>query len=204
MIATAPGGLLVPIVEGQSEERSIGLLFRRTLRETFETYDIDVARPFRVKRNRVVREGELERSILQAERSRAGAVAIFVLLDADTDCPALLGRELRQRAAVQTDLPVSVVLPKIEIEAWILAGIESVRGVRGIRADAEPPDDPEAVRDAKGALSRMMNGARGYVATDDQPAFFSQLDLRLVATRAPSFTKFERDLASALGIGGKA
>jgi Domain of unknown function (DUF4276) len=190
------GGLIVPIVEGQSEERSIGVVLRRLLHEQIDAYDIQVARPFRVKRNRVVREGELERSILQAERSRAGASAIMILLDADIDCPATLGDVLRNRASKQTSLRVSVVLPKVETEAWILAGIESVRGVRGIRDDAVAPDDPEQVRDAKGALSALMTGSRGYVATDDQPAFFSQLDLNLVASRSPSFAKFSRDLTA--------
>ena len=80
---------------------------------------------------------------------------------------------------------------KVEIEAWILAGIDSVRGLRGIRADAEPPSDPEIIRDAKGALSRLMEGSRGYVATDDQPAFFGALDLDLRVLRAVSRMRAE-------------
>ncbi len=196
MSTGSTASLLVPIVEGQSEERSIGVLLRRILHEQVNVYDIQVARPFRVKRNRVVRGGELERTVLQAERSRIGASAILILLDADSDCPATLAPQLRQRASQQTTLPVSVVLPKVETEAWILAGIESLRGVRGIEDYAAAPDDPEAIRDAKGALSGLMVGSRGYVATDDQPAFFSQLDLDLAASRSPSFGKFRRDVAS--------
>jgi hypothetical protein len=88
-------------------------------------FDVEVARPFRVKRNRVVRPEELERSIIQAQRTRPGASAILVILDADADCPATLSGELRARASQATALRVSVVLPKVEIEAWILAGIES-------------------------------------------------------------------------------
>lgn len=190
--------MIVPIVEGQSEERSIGVLTRRILHD-LEIFDLEIARPFRVKRNRVVRHGELERTIIQAERSRPGASAIMVILDADTDCPASLASELRKRGSLETSLVLSVVFPKVEIESWILAGIESVRGVRGIRADAAPPTDPETVRDAKGALSRLMEGSRGYVATDDQPAFFSALDLGLAASRSPSLDKLCRDLAVIAG-----
>lgn len=190
--------MIVPIVEGQSEVRSIGVLIRRVLHD-MEVYDVEVARPLRVKRHRVVRDGELENSITQAERSRPGASGIIVLLDADDDCPATLGLRLRARGEASTGLAVRVVLPKVESEAWILAGIDSVRGVRGIRTDARPPVDPEGVRDAKGALSRLMEGSRGYVATDDQPAFFKALDLSLVASRAPSFVKFQRDVASLSG-----
>ena len=128
----------MPIVEGQSEERSVGVLLRRMLGE-LDVYDVSVARPFRVKRNRVVRPEELERAIKQAVRSRSGASAVLVMLDADEDCPATLAPELLQRGAQATTVPVRVVLPKVETEAWILAAIESVRGKRGIREDAEPP-----------------------------------------------------------------
>lgn len=188
-------GVLVPIVEGQSEEHGVGVLLRRMFGE-LHVHDIEVARPFRIKRNRVVRPGELERAIAQAVRSRAGATAVIVLLDADDDCPAKLAPELVERSIKVTELPVRVVLPKIETETWILAAIESVRGQRGIREDAEPPADLESVRDAKGALSDRMSGTRGYVATDDQPALLSTMDLSLAAHRSPSFAKLKRDVAS--------
>lgn len=187
--------MIVPIVEGQSEVRAIGVLIRRVLHEAAH-FDVEVARPFRVKRQKVVRDGELERAITQAERSRSGASALLIMLDADRDCPATVGQELRARGEAHTALRVRVVLPKVESEAWILAGIDSVRGVRGIRADAQAPADPEAVRDAKGALTQLMEGTRGYVPTDDQAAFFDRLDLELVAARSPSFAKFRRDVAS--------
>ena len=145
-----------------------------------------------------MRPGEIERTIVQAVRSRPGATAILVVLDADDDCPVDVAADLMARAGGETELPVRVVVPKVEIEAWVLASIESVRGVRGICEDAAVPLDPEAIRDAKGALSRLMDGARGYVATDDLPAFFAAIDLDEAATRSPSFAKFRRDIASAV------
>jgi len=187
--------VIVPLVEGQSEERAMALLMRRVLHEV-EVFNLPVARPFRVKRQRIVREGELERSITQAERSRAGASSVFVVLDADDDCPAELAAGLLDRAHAQTDLPVRVVLPKVEIEAWVLAAIDSVRGVRGVRLDAMPPADPEGITDAKAAITRLMAGRRGYVAVDDLPAFVDAIDLALVASRSPSFAKFRRDIQS--------
>jgi hypothetical protein len=191
--------VIVPVVEGQSEERAIGILMRRVLHE-MGVFDLQVARAFRVKRQRVVREGELERSIVQAERSRSGASSVFIVLDADEDCPADLAAHLLARARIQTDLQVRIVFPKVEIEAWILAAVDSLRGVRGIRTDAQPPDDAEAVRDAKGAITRLMEGTRGYVATDDLPAFVDALDLALGGARSPSFAKFRRDMQSLVEI----
>ena len=82
----------------------------------------------------------------------------------------------------------------MEIEAWILAAIESVRGARGIRSDAQPPADVESVRDAKGALTNRMAGARGYVATDDMPAFFATMDLDIAESRSRSMGKFIREV----------
>lgn len=121
---------------------------------------------------------------------------MFIVLDGDEACPADLGLILLQRARAQTNLAVRVVLPKVEIEAWILAGVDSLRGVCGIRGDAEPPPYPETIRDAKGALTRLMEDRRGYVATDDLPALVEQLDLDLTQERSPSFAKFRRDLTS--------
>lgn len=175
----------------------MGVLLRRMLLD-LQASHMGVARPFRVKRTSVVRPQELERAVTQAAK-RPGATSILVLLDADKDCPAKLAAELLPRCERTIELPVAVVLAKVETEAWILAAVESVRGVRGIRGDAEPPADPEGVRDAKGVISSLMEGSRGYLATDDQPALLAQLDLALAAERSPSFEKLKRDLVRLAG-----
>lgn len=185
--------VLVPLVEGQSEERALGVLLRRLI-AAGDAPETEIARPFRVPRNKVVREGELERAVAQAVRSRSGATAVLIVLDADEDCAAELAPTLVLRGGTASQLPIGVVLPTVEIEAWILAAIESVRGVRGIRSDAQPPADVESVRDAKGALTHRMAGARGYVATDDMPAFFARMDLDLAESRSPSMGKFVREV----------
>jgi hypothetical protein len=86
---------IVPIVEGQSEVVSIPILLRRLLHRSGH-YELEVARPFRVKRNRVVRPGELEKALVLATRSRPGAAAVVVVLDADDDCAELVDLELAQ------------------------------------------------------------------------------------------------------------
>jgi hypothetical protein len=50
---------IIPIVEGHAEIGSIPVLLRRL-------GIVEVARPFRVKRNKVVKPGELERAVGQA------------------------------------------------------------------------------------------------------------------------------------------
>jgi hypothetical protein len=176
---------LISIVEGHAEEASIPILLRG--------FGVDAGQPFRVHRNKVVKPGELERAIQQAVRSRQNATAVLVLMDADDDCPARLGPALLARARTVTHLPVSVVLAMREVEAWFLGGIESLRGFRGIAADAVWDDDPERPRGAKGRVEELM-GRRGYVDRVDQPALMARLDIQAARLRCPSLDKLLRDL----------
>ena len=178
---------LVSVVEGFAETESIPILLRRA------GVLVPVARPFRVKRNKVVKAGELERALTQAIRDRPDPSAVLVLLDADDDCPAQLGPALLQRARSVTHLPVSVVFAVRELEAWFLGGIESLRGHRGIAGDAAWEDDPERPRGAKGRVEEMMRG-RTYLDVDDQPALMAAIDVAAARSRCPSLDKLLRDL----------
>jgi len=161
-----------------------------------------VARPFRVKRTRVLRPGEIERAIRQAVRSRRGVKAVLVLLDAADDDPAEIEPALLQRCRTETTLPVAVVLACRELEAWFLGAKESLRGVRGIRADAATPAAPETIRGAKERLSRNMDGGWRYVEVDDQPAPAQRFDVSAAAERCPSFRRLRRAVAQLVeGIG---
>jgi hypothetical protein len=111
--------LIVPIVEGQGEVEAVPILLRRVLHSQ-TAYSVDVRRPIRVKRNQVVKPGELERAI-ELAALQPNCRAILILLDADDDCPAVLGPELLLRAqAARPDVPCSVVLAKSEFEAWFV------------------------------------------------------------------------------------
>ena len=180
---------IVPIVEGHSEIGSVPILLRHMLQRA-GIYELEVAKPFRVKRDRVVRSDELEKAVVFASRARAGAAAILVLLDADDDCPAELGAQLAERCARATALPTLVVLASRELEGWFLGAKESLRGVRGIRSDASAPENPESIRGAKERLSSNMAENRRYLAVDDQPAFAERMDLDLAQARCPSFARF--------------
>ncbi len=91
-----------------------------------------------------------------------------------------------------------VVLAKAEYEAWFLATAGSIAGRRGIRADATPPSDPEAIQDAKGWLRDRMRPRR-YRATLDQAALTAVSEME-AARRAPSFDKLVGDLTSLLEV----
>lgn len=189
---------IVPIVEGQGEVESVGILLRRIGEWIAPGVHFGIARPIRVQRAKVVRPGEIERAIELAARSPSQPAGILVLLDADDDCPRDLAPSLLTRARHQRgDRSIRVVLANREFEAWFLAAAESIAGVRGLQPDLSSPPDPESIRDAKHWLSDHMPAGRSYRPVLDQPPLTARFDLAM-ARRAPSFDKLCRDIASML------
>jgi hypothetical protein len=183
---------IIPIVEGFSEVESLPIILRRLL-HSWEQYNITIGRPVRVRRNQVVKPNELERRVELAVR-RPHCRAIIITLDADDDCPKILGTNLLARAN-QTGhgMPISVVLAKSELESWFVGSVESLHGVRGITANVCSPCDPERIRDAKGFITQAMGG-RNYSETYDQPALAAKFDVNQALRNCRSFKKFYNDL----------
>ena len=178
-----------PVVEGHGELQAVPVLLRR-LRNAAQTYNIDVNAPIRRKRSELVQEAGLRRSIRLA-RLQQGCRAILVLFDSDDDCPAELGPRLQQWAHdAAAPIPCVVVMAQREYEAWFLAAIESLRGVRGVRDNAESHPDPETPRDAKGQLEARMRPSHSYSETADQAALSARLDISTVYGKCRSFRKF--------------
>lgn len=171
---------------------SVPLLLRRIFAQ-LQMFHVTVGRPFRVKRDRIVKEGAIERTVEQLLRDRENVGGILVILDADDDCPAELGPELLRRCKQVTGLPVAVVIANKEFEAWFLGAKESLAGTRGVVANAVAPQNPEDIRGARERLSQNMRGRR-CVSVDDQPAFAVQFDMNLARDRCPSFDKLLRDV----------
>lgn len=188
---------LVSIVEGKGEVEAVPVLLRRIFDE-MGVYEVTVTRPFRVKRNRVVRPGEIERAVRLAISDRTDAAGLLLILDADDDDPAVLGSQLLKRCkSALPDMPVAVAIAQREFEAWFLGSKESLRGKRSIRTDAVSPDRPEAIRGAKEHLSQNMEESR-YLPVDDQPALAEYMDMEMARKRCPSFDKMFRDIGRLL------
>lgn len=183
---------ILAIVEGQSEVQAIPVLLRRLL-ERMDRPEVGVAQPFRVKRTQVVRPGEIERALEQGIRARGDLTAILIVLDADDDPPERLETSLLARCRAATRLPCAVVAATCELEAWFLGSKDALRGICGIRQNANAPDHPEEIRGAKERLSRNMEG-RHYVPVIDQPKLAARMDLERALQRCASF----RRLATAL------
>lgn len=187
-------GSIVSIVEGHGEVKALPALLYKLL-EHFEASDVQVASPIRIPRGKLVSPGELERALELAQRRRKNAGAILVLIDADKDCPALIGSDLLKRARKAIHLPVAVVLAKKEFETWFLGCLERFRGFMGIPCDVSAPHRPEDLG-GKGTLERFMGGV-DYLPRIHQVDFVRKMepeDLALCQKRCPSFKKLTRDV----------
>ncbi len=180
------------IVEGEGEVASAPILIRRFLEKRGHYFEI--RRPFRVPRGKLVKPDEISRAVEAVARQTGEGAPILVLLDADDDCIAERSQSMTTAAkAARSDRQISIVLANREFESWFLAAIDSLRGKGGVRVDAECSGNPEAIRDAKGALRQLMATSR-YSPTVDQAALASLVDLDLVRSRSQSFDKPCREL----------
>lgn len=187
------------VAEGKGETVAVPVLLRRIAGVVAPGLSLKVT-VFRQGRQQVVKKPNFEHIIDLAARRIGQAGLLLVLLDADTDCPAQLGPELVQRAMdARPDRTARVVLAKTEYEAWFVAAAESIAGKRGFRADMIAPDDPEAIRDAKGWLMRHMATGRTYRPSADQASLTATFDMT-AARSAPSFDKLWRDVAAELRL----
>lgn len=194
---------IASIVEGHGEVKAVPILLRRIAERVAPARAIDVLPPIRVRRQRFLKRGELERNVELAARRAGPGGCVLILIDAEGDCPAELAPEILRRARVaRSDRVIRVVLAKTEYEAWFLAAVESIAGMRGIAESVEPQREPESIRGAKERLRGLMPGQQPYSETIDQPALTAILDLD-AARAAPSFDKLWRDVSSLLTEPGR-
>ena len=185
------------IVEGHGEVTAVPVLIRRIAALRDPGLYVEIPLPIRIKRDKFLRKRrELERSVLLATAKAGPRGGVFILIDADADCPATLGpRLLKETTDARRGFPISVVLAKHEYESWFLAAARSLRGRRGLPSDLEPPDDPEAIRGAKEWLSSRIAGPRSYSPTVDQAGLSQAMDLEACRT-TDSFDKCYREIVA--------
>lgn len=185
---------IIPIVEGHGEVEAVPILIRRMFMHLGFSLP-EIAKPIRVPRNLMVKDYELERALRLACHKLKQPGCILILADADDDCPKDLGPGLLKRATkLQINVPVFVAVANKEYEAWFLASVVSLRGFRGIKLDAKPPQYPESIRGAKQYLTELMVGGGRYSPRVDQPAFTDRFDISEALKHCPSLNKLKREL----------
>jgi hypothetical protein len=190
--------VLVCVVEGKGEVAAAPNLCARILRHlgAFDwRVDEDVIRQPRSKLVderklsplRPCRTDGVERAIALAEKRRPGGV--LLLCDADDDCPASWSASVSGAAACSA--PVAAVMAVREYETWLLLNQQPAALVQ-----ANVPF-PERIRDAKGALARIIPG---YLPTTHQLEQTRKLDIPAVRARSRSFDKLVRAVAGLCGM----
>ena len=190
--------IIQPIVEGHGEVGAIPVLLRRFLADA-GVHDIGVGKPIRRKRSELVQEATVRRSVrLALLQPECGG--ILIVFDSDDDCPRNLAPQIEAWARIETGgIPCGVVMANREYEAWFLASLEALRGVRGIVADASSHAAPEAPRNAKGELRRHMIPGRGYSESVDQAAMTARLDFGAAYRGCRSFRKMVKAFGEVVG-----
>jgi Domain of unknown function (DUF4276) len=177
-----------PIVEGDGEVNALPVLLRR-LCKMASAYSLNVNPPIRRPRSELVRENGVRKTVRLA-RKQHDCAGILILCDSDDDCPKDLAPNVQAWGQAEASpLPCYVVMATREYEAWFLATIESLRGVRGILADATSYAPPESPRSASEELRRMMQPNRGYSKPVDQPALTAKFDMAIAYQRCRSFRR---------------
>jgi hypothetical protein len=193
---------IAAIVGGRGEKEAVPILFRRIAGDLDPGLVVNVDPVLPVPESRLLKAGELERSVELAARNVGRHGGIFILMDCDWRdiCPkddALVWLSRARRA--RPDMEISLVFANKEYEAWFIAAAESLRGKRGLAEDLTADPDPERIRGAKEWLSDHMPRNRPYNPTIDQPALTALFDMQ-AARRADSFDKCYREIVRLLTV----
>ena len=194
---------ILPIVEGHGEVEAVPIALRRIGSELLDIASVEVMKPIRIKRGRLVKREHLGRAIgyalLKLQESASEEGAILVLLDGDGEPPCILGPRVQSMAnELRADADVFCVIAHLEYETWFVAAAESLveSGDLVLREGEAYPEDPEGQALRKGWIEKRLRDQRsGYSPTVDQPRFTAKMDLRACRSRSPSFDKLCRELA---------
>ena len=195
---------VVPIVEGHGDYQAVRTLLYRIWTELLGGQHMDVLRPIRQPRSKLVQTDGLHKAVDLAVSKllHAGPPGdpqlVLLLIDAHEACPAQLGPQLLARAREhRKDADLSCVLAKTEYETWFVAAAESLHDYLELGPNDVVPEAPEDSGAGKAWIDRHFKGTK-YSETVDQPAMTAKLDLAKCRRRSPSFDKLCRELEKRL------
>lgn len=190
---------LAPIVEGHGEFEALPVLLHRIAGTAPVPVPLRVNPPFRVKAGSFLNDAVYFHKYVAMAAAKAAAEGgvVLIVLDCEDDLPCELGPQLLSRACrVRPDVEMVVILAQREYESWFIAGIRSLRGLRGLPSDLEPPVRGQNIRDAKGWLGKYMDVP--YDPVCHQLEFTRALDIGQARSNQ-SFDRFVRRLHDLIG-----
>lgn len=192
---------VAPIVEGHGEVEAARVLIQRIWTELLGGEFVDVLRPYRSHKSRLVRnvDGALtnaaQSSILRLNNygPSADPTLVLVLLDADDDLPCIVGPSVAAVLGGVAGSASACVVANKEFETWFVAAAESLSKYLELPHDFAPITSPESAGLGKAWIERHFNGVK-YSETIDQPKLTAAMDLTLCRNRSASFDKLCREL----------
>lgn len=192
---------LATIVEGHGEVEAFPALLHRIALAIPAQQMLRVNAPIRVKSGSFLNDEDyfFRQVTLAAAKAAQEEGSVLILLDCDDDCPAELGPRLLQKVqGVRNDVEYFIALAHREYESWFLAAARSLRGIRGLPLDLEPPADIDNIRNAKGWLGQRM--AQAYDPVTHQLEFSRKIDIEQART-SRSFDRIFRFVQNELTEG---
>lgn len=198
--------VVAPIVEGHGEVEAVPVLLRRLIPHYWPDIGIDVIRPIRQPRDRLVqnKDGCLDKSVqlaaaklVQRQPDRSSCM-ILILCDADDDCARILAEGMRfvsGQYAQTLCIQISEVLAVPAFETWFAGAAESLR--RFLKIENSFSANPEVAGYRKSWVETRFCGVK-YSETVDQPKMTAAMDLDLCRERCSSFDKLVREIEKAV------
>lgn len=200
---------IAPIVEGHGDEISARSLLERVWREIAGGESIEVLRPVRRPRTKLLKRNPTTHEILPYEILRAIKLAsmklantdepdtprlVLLMFDADEDCPKEIVKALADiLSEVDPGIDLATIVPCVEYETWFVAAADSLRDFLDLRPGDDKISDPESAGLGKKWVQDRFLHQR-YSETADQVRLTSRMDLQLCRERSPSFDKLCREL----------
>jgi hypothetical protein len=139
--------------------------------------------------------GELERYVEYAARESADG--ILIALDCEDFCPVETASNFCKRiSALNLEKRVGICFFYREFEAMFFYSLDEIiqkfSEFEWKFESTDVPADPEKLRNAKGALSKLMRKDRAYKESRDQAKFTTVMDLDKVRLKSRSFRHLEK------------
>ena len=133
---------IAPIVEGHGDVQAVRVLLDRIWHEILSGEHIEILKPIRQPRSKLVQEEHLKRAVDLAARKLLNEVRpgyramVLVLLDADDGAVCTLAPQLLHWATEsRPDADAACVLANKEYETWFVAAAGSLTEILGLIGD---------------------------------------------------------------------
>ncbi len=181
--------IIQPIVEGPGDEKAVPVLIRRIFSELIGCESPKILRPYKLNRGQMVQEHRC-RKHLGISQLDTSVDHVILFLDADDECCRDLHKLITSWSATAIyRTSFDVICIEKEFECWLLAGIESLRGIGGIAANARTPSNVNLIRGAKARINELLPNGISYSETTDQAAFTARVNLDQIIEKCPSFNR---------------